>query len=52
LSLPSLNKVYHSPQYPSSLVLPIVPGEKAQAPPPPCGSLQFQPCRLSPKRTS
>lgn len=45
LSLPSLNKVYHSPQYPSSLTLPIVPGEKAQAPPPPCGSLQFQPCR-------
>jgi putative CocE/NonD family hydrolase len=50
LSLPSLNKVYHSPQYPSALILPIVPGARAQAPPPPCGSLQFQPCRLARKR--
>lgn len=52
VSLPSLNRVYHSPQYPSSLILPIVSGEKAQSPPAPCGSLQFQPCRLAPKPTS
>ena len=52
LSLPSLNKVFHSPQYPSTLILPIVPGAKAQAPAPPCGSLQFQPCRFAPKTTS
>lgn len=51
LSLPSLNRVYHSAEYPSSLTLPIVPGAKAQAPPPPCGSLQFQPCRFAPKPT-
>ena len=52
LSLPSLNKVFHSPQYPSSLTLPVVPGAKAQAPAPPCGSLQYQPCRVAPKTTS
>jgi putative CocE/NonD family hydrolase len=52
VSLPSLNKVYHSPQYPSSLMLPIVPDADAQAPPPPCGSLQFQPCRVAQKSTS
>lgn len=51
LALPSLNRVYHSAQYPSSLTLPIVPGARAQAPPPPCGSLQFQPCRFAPKPT-
>ena len=49
LALPSFNKVYHSAQYPSSLTLPIVPGAEAEAPAPPCGSLQFQPCRLAPE---
>ena len=51
LALPSYNKLYHSAQYPSSLTLPVVPRAKAQAPPPPCGSLQFQPCRFAPKQT-
>lgn len=41
----SVNKVFHSTQYPSRLVLPIVPGEKAQAPAPACGTLWYQPCR-------
>ncbi|MDT8369676.1 MAG: CocE/NonD family hydrolase [Longimicrobiales bacterium] len=45
LDLPSVNRVYHSPEYPSRLTLPIVPGETAPAPPPECGVLQFQPCR-------
>ncbi|RUV06016.1 MULTISPECIES: CocE/NonD family hydrolase [unclassified Mesorhizobium] len=45
---PSVNKVYHSPQFPSRLVLPIVPGEKAQAPTPACGTLWNQPCRKPP----
>jgi putative CocE/NonD family hydrolase len=45
VGLPSLNKVYHSTRYPSMLILPVVPGEKAQKPAPTCGSLQFQPCR-------
>ena len=44
VGLPSLNKVYHAPAYPSQLVLPLVPNETA-LPPPPCGALQFQPCR-------
>jgi putative CocE/NonD family hydrolase len=48
LALPSINKVYHAPAYPSSLLLPVVPGEVAQKAPPPCGSLQFQPCRPAP----
>ncbi len=42
---PSLNKVYHSARYPSAVVLPILPGEKARKPAPPCGSLPVQPCR-------
>lgn len=42
---PSVNRVYHSPRYPSKLMLPVVPGEKAQAPMPACGTLWFQPCR-------
>ncbi|TIR99633.1 MAG: CocE/NonD family hydrolase, partial [Mesorhizobium sp.] len=45
---PSLNKVYHSEKFPSKLVLPIVPGAKAQAPAPRCGTLWFQPCRKAP----
>lgn len=45
VGLASVNKVYHSSRYPASLVLPVVPGEKAMADPPPCGSLLFQPCR-------
>lgn len=42
---PSVNKVFHSAQYASRLILPIVPGEKAQAPAPACGVLWYQPCR-------
>lgn len=42
---PSINKVYHSVRYRSMLDLPVVPGEKAQAPAPECGSLPMQPCR-------
>jgi putative CocE/NonD family hydrolase len=45
IGLPALNTVYHSAKYASALVLPIVRGESAQAPPPDCGALQFQPCR-------
>ena len=42
---PSVNKVYHSPQYASKLVLPVVPGEHARAAAPDCGTLWNQPCR-------
>lgn len=45
VALPSVNKVYHSPKYPATLLVPVIPGEKAQNSPPECGSLQFQPCR-------
>jgi putative CocE/NonD family hydrolase len=45
VGLPSLNRVYQSPEYPSVLTLPVAPGEVALAAPPECGSLQFQPCR-------
>ena len=37
------------PSYPSRLTLPIVPGLKAEAPSPACGSMEFQPCRMAPK---
>ena len=45
VGLPSLNKIYQSPDYPSTLTLPVVPGEVAHAAAPECGTLQFQPCR-------
>jgi hypothetical protein len=52
LALPGENTVYHSAQYPSRLSLPLIPGLKAQAPAPPCGTTQFQPCRRAPTDTS
>lgn len=42
---PSINKVFHSIRHRSMLDLPVVPGERAQAPAPQCGSLPMQPCR-------
>ena len=42
---PSINKVHHSVRHRSTLDLPVVPGERAQAPAPECGSLPMQPCR-------
>lgn len=41
----SINKIYHSVRHRSILDLPVVPGEKALAPAPECGSLPMQPCR-------
>ena len=52
LDLPGRNTVYHSAQYPSSLTLATLPGEKAQAPAPPCGVLERQPCRKAPEQTA
>ena len=46
--LPGRNTVYHSPRYPSSLTLSVLPGEEARAPAPPCGVMEFQPCRKAP----
>jgi len=45
IGLPSLNKVYSGDEYPSTLRVPVIPGERAQADAPECGSLPFQPCR-------
>jgi len=47
--LPGRNTVYHSAQYPSSLTLSVLPGVKAQAPAPPCGVMERQPCRKAPR---
>lgn len=52
LPLPGRNTVYHSPQYPSRLVLPILPEARAQGPAPPCGALDHQPCRKAPVESS
>ncbi|AIT82263.1 CocE/NonD family hydrolase [Novosphingobium pentaromativorans] len=41
----SINRVFHSDRYPSSIVLPILPGVGAGAPAPECGTLRNQPCR-------
>jgi putative CocE/NonD family hydrolase len=43
--LPGLNTIHHSPERPSRLELPIIPGRRAQAPPAPLGSLFLQPYR-------
>ncbi|SIT56095.1 conserved hypothetical protein [Mesorhizobium prunaredense] len=41
----SINRVYHSEKYPSSIVLPVVPGAKAEAPAPERGIQRAKPCR-------
>ncbi|RWO93355.1 MAG: CocE/NonD family hydrolase [Mesorhizobium sp.] len=41
----SINRVHHSEKYPSSIVLPIIPGAKAQAPAPERGIQRAKPCR-------
>lgn len=45
VNLPGINTVYHSSDHPSRLELPVVPSIAAAGPPPPCGSLEYQPCR-------
>ncbi|MER9508656.1 CocE/NonD family hydrolase [Mesorhizobium sp. M0579] len=41
----SINRIYHSEKYPSTILLPIVPGAVAQAPAPACDALRGQPSR-------
>ncbi|MGX9576396.1 CocE/NonD family hydrolase [Mesorhizobium sp. f-mel] len=41
----SINRVFHSERYPSKILLPIIPGVKAQAPAPARGAQRNQPCR-------
>ncbi len=45
IDLPGVNRIHHSPDHPSRLELPVVPGIVAPGPPPACGSLEYQPCR-------
>lgn len=45
INFPGINTVHHSADHPSRLELPVVPGISAAGPPPPCGSLEYQPCR-------
>jgi putative CocE/NonD family hydrolase len=52
LDLPGRNTVYHSAQYPSSLTLSVLPGERAQALAPACGVMERQPCRKAPPQTA
>jgi putative CocE/NonD family hydrolase len=49
VELPGVNSVYHSSAYPSNLMLPVVPGRKAEASAPSCGTLEMQPCRPAPR---
>lgn len=46
LMLPGFNTIHHGKAHPSQLRIPVVPGVEAQAPPPGCGELLFQPCRI------
>ena len=39
------NIVYQSAKYPSHLTLSTIPGERARAPQPACGTVEYQPCR-------
>ena len=41
----SINKIYHSELYPSSLRLPVIPGEHGRTPAPIGGALRNQPYR-------
>ncbi|MER8486434.1 CocE/NonD family hydrolase [Mesorhizobium sp. M1322] len=41
----SINRVYHSEKYPSSIILPIIPGARARAPAPERGIQRAKPCR-------
>lgn len=43
--MPSVNRIYHSAEYPSQMLLPIAFGEHAQAEPPRTGALENQPVR-------
>lgn len=43
--VPAVNEVLHDAQRPSRLVLPVLPGERADTPLPACGSLIRQSCR-------
>jgi hypothetical protein len=43
--IPAVNLIYHDPEHPSSLVLPIANVPIESASPPECGSLVRQPCR-------
>ncbi|HVT35191.1 MAG TPA: CocE/NonD family hydrolase, partial [Nevskiaceae bacterium] len=45
LMLPGFNTLLHDAAHDSRLLVPYVPGLKAQAPMPACGALPFQPCR-------
>jgi len=48
LPIPATNLVYHDAAHPSSLALPVLPGDivpPADAPLPPCGTVIRQPCR-------
>lgn len=45
LATPALNRIFHAPGMSSQLVLGWLPGGKAHAPMPVCGSLLNQPCR-------
>lgn len=41
----AVNTVHHSPDHPSRLLLPRLPGARAQAPEPDCAAVAGQPCR-------
>jgi putative CocE/NonD family hydrolase len=41
----AVNTVHHSPDHPSRLILPRLPGARAEAPEPDCAELAGQPCR-------
>ena len=45
LPVPATNLVYHDKEHPSSLALPVLPGQKAPLPLPDCGTVIRQPCR-------
>jgi hypothetical protein len=46
VSLAGQNTVYASAQYPSAIVVPMIPGGSAGGAEPACGSLAAQPCRV------
>ena len=45
LDMPGENTVFTSARFPSTIVVPTIPGARAKRAPPPCGSMSLQPCR-------
>jgi hypothetical protein len=47
VDMPGQNTIYASARYPSEIMVPTIPGGRAEGPEPACGSMASQPCRAT-----